>query len=94
MQKKIYKTKNIYLAAILLALGAKLENTDRSDPRHQEFEFSSETGIEETANKQIVAKSGVDFECIEKDYANKELMINAWDFQESIQRMKALIHSS
>jgi len=92
---KQYKTKDIYMAAILLALGAKLEKTDRTDPRHQEFEFSTpETGIKETDDKQVKVQSGLDFECIETAYANADLMVNAVAFKEAIQRMKSLIHSS
>lgn len=34
-------TSDIYLAAAFLASGAKLEKTDRTDPRHMEFTFSA-----------------------------------------------------
>ena len=90
-----YRTKDIYLGAILLALGAKLESVDRTDPRHQEFEFSSvedAVGIEEDKYLEVVR--GVDFSAVETQYANAELMINVVKFKEAIQRMKSLVHSS
>ena len=32
-------TKDIYFAAALLAMGAELDNVDRSDPQHVRFKF-------------------------------------------------------
>ena len=94
MKQKRFKTKDIYLSAVLMALGAKLEATNRTDPRHQEFEFSSvvdDVVIDE--NKQLDVQHGVDFELVERQYANAELMINAVKFKESLQRMKSVVHS-
>ena len=34
------ETTDIYFTAAMLALGAKLENVDRSDPRHMVFKIS------------------------------------------------------
>lgn len=97
--KKKYNTRDVYLAATLLALGAKLDTIDRTDPKHQVFHFSSE---EDNIEADAEAKSGqilkltrgVDFECVERDYTNGELMINVVKFKEAIQRMKSLIHSN
>lgn len=87
---KNYKTKDIYLAAVMLALGAKLDHTDKSDPRHQEFHFSEYEGkgpVDELLHS-------VDFEKVELDYANAKLEINAVKFKEALQRMKSIIHSN
>jgi hypothetical protein len=72
------RTSDIYYAAALLALGAKLEETDRTDPRHMQFYFSSET---------------IDLEILEVKWANRELVVNAFDYSEAIKRMKSLVHS-
>ena len=70
-------TTDIYLAAIYLALGAKLAFVDKDDIRHQEFHFN---GVEE-------------FDKIKTEYINGDLMINAVKFKESIQRLKSEIYS-
>lgn len=87
---KTYKTRDIYLAAVLIVLGAKLDRTDKADPRHQEFHFSA--NVENSPVDEIL--HGIDFEKVETDYANAELMINAVKFKEALQRMKSIIHSN
>ena len=74
------KTKDIYLAAIYIAVGGSYLYADKEDPRHQIFVFEP-TDL-------------VDYEKIKTDYINGSLMVNAVAFKESIQRMKAEIHSS
>lgn len=95
-------TTDIYFAAALLALGAKLEKTDRTDPRHMEFQFSSPTrpappalvrGGETTINLPFTQIPTMDLEKMETDWANKSLQINAFEFAEAIKRMKGLVHS-
>lgn len=83
------KTSSVYLAAALLSLNFKLENVDRKDPRHMVFEFAG------------VAHSGIlgelvqgSLQEVEKQWANKTLQVNAFDYAEAIQRMKSIIHSS
>lgn len=88
IQKK--KTKDIYLAAAYMVLGAKLENVDRTDPRHQEFTFSLDkckVGFE------AVITTGRDLDAFEMDWANATLTVNAVKYKEALQRMKALVHS-
>lgn len=83
-------TRDIYLAACWLALGAKLEKTDKKDPRHMEFLFTpkkmGETGI-------LAEISSLDLDKIEMDWANGCVMVNAVQYKEALQRMKAVIHS-
>jgi hypothetical protein len=87
-------TKDIYLSAAWLALGAKYERVDRSEPRHMEFFFSSgEDHVSEPARGTLVIMRDVDLELIEKQWANAELVVNAVKFKEALQRMKSLVHS-
>lgn len=90
-----YKTKDIYLASVILALGGKLDHTDKTDPRHQEFHFSpvGEDIFVDNSSPLTISHS-LDFEQIETDYANADLMINAVKFKEALQRMKSVIHST
>jgi len=74
------RTRDIYLAAIYIAMGVEFSHADKSDPRHQEFIFKN--------------GSTMDTEKIHADYVNASLMINAVAYKEAIQRMKSVIHSS
>jgi hypothetical protein len=87
------RTKDIYLSAAWLALGAKYEKVDRTDPRHMEFFFSSGKDDVSTQNDILTVSMEVDLELIEKQWANAELIVNAIKFKEALQRMKALVHS-
>lgn len=85
------KTTDIYLASALSALGANLENVDKTDPRHMEFEFSprkASTGALATIDLPIM-----DLEFIERQWANKTLSVNAVEFADAIKRMKSVVHS-
>jgi len=79
MSKTFYKTKDIYLSAIFIALGGHYSHADKSDPRHQVFYFRD--------------NGRVDFDKVTSEYVNGVLMINASAYKESIQRMKSVIHS-
>lgn len=87
MKNKI-RTKDFYLAAALLALGSKLDEVDKTDSRHMEFTIISERKFE-SENIPVA-----DLESYEKQWANKTLEINAYEFKEAIQRMKSVIHST
>jgi len=82
-------TSDVYLASACLALGYKLETVDRKDPRHMKFEFVGNLRTGELGN--MVKNS---LEDIETEWANRTLVVNAFDFSEAIKRMKSIIHSS
>lgn len=99
-------TSDIYLAAAFLASGAKLEKTDRTDPRHMEFSFSapqslqfeskileSAIGETKTLTSQQVMKDTLDLDAIETQWVNKQLKGNLFEFAEAIKRMKSVVHS-
>ena len=73
------RTKDIYLAAIYIALGVTYCRANKADLRHQEFIF---TGDVEKADK------------IRAEYINGTLMVNAVKFKEALQRMKSEIYSN
>ena len=89
-------TRDIYLAAAWMAMGAKYEGVDKTDPRHQEFTFSSTSSphLPENQYDSITIEYEPDLEDIQKKWVNSDLMINAVDFKNAIQRMKSIIHSS
>jgi hypothetical protein len=89
----IKSTKDIYLSAAWLSLGAKYEKVDRTDPRHMEFFFSSGVDAVSTENGKLSVSREIDLENIENQWANAELMVNATKFKEALQRMKAIVHS-
>lgn len=72
-----YHTKMFYLAATMMSLGATHEKTDKSDPSHFVFHFSSDN---------------INFPQVEKDFTNGTLMVNASRFSESIRNLKSIIH--
>lgn len=87
-------TKDIYLAACWSALGAKYERTDKTDIRHMEFYFSPkplfETGVIAGTLANVDAQ---DLEKIEGDWVNGCVLVNAVQYKEALQRLKAVIHS-
>jgi hypothetical protein len=83
------KTSDVYLSAALLALGYKLSEIDRTDPRHMVFGFLA---VAETGSLGELSKAGLKY--VETEWANRTLVVNAFDFAEAIKRMKSLIHSS
>lgn len=102
------KTKNttsIYMTAAFLALGAKLESIDKTDPKHMVFCLSEEPHIPETETltynvnakgemKISAAISEHNLDVWEKAWANETLQVNAVRYMEAIQRLKSVIHSS
>jgi hypothetical protein len=76
--KENFTTSDVYLAAILLALGALYDGADKDDPRHMIFRFSSEK---------------LEFAEVERGWINKTLSVNAWDYAEAIKKMKSIIHA-
>lgn len=87
------KTSDVYLSAALLALGYKLESVDRKDPRHMVFEFVDVVDRSKWSNIQKAINTS-NINDVEREWANRNLMVNAFDFAEAIKRMKSLIHSS
>lgn len=94
-------TTDIYFAAALLALGAKLDKTNKEDPRHMEFCFSAPatagmkiTSTPETQTASIISvENALNLDALETEWVNKTMKINAYDFAEAIKRMKSVVHS-
>ena len=83
-------TSDIYLAAALLSLGARLDDVDKSDTRHMKFTLVSTAPPFESSHLQ---KACLDLEDPENAWANGSHMVNATNFKDAIQRMKSVIHS-
>lgn len=102
MKTKIITT-DIYLASALLALGAKIESTDKTDLRHIKFSLVKESP-DYTFKSENLPELGdgiserklvpVGLDEYETQWANGTLMINAVAFKNAIQQMKSVIHSS
>lgn len=93
--KNIVRTPDIYFAAAMLALGASIEEVDKTDRKHMRF-LLVRHGYEFKSNilkEALQASNMMDFEYYEKEWANKTLLINAIDFKDAIQRMKSIIHA-
>jgi len=73
-----FSTKDIYLAAAIIALGGQYDGADKSEPRHMKFMF---------------ADNGVDYDDIHTQWVNSTLKINAVAFKNGIQQMKSVVHS-
>jgi hypothetical protein len=74
-------TRNFYLAAAYMTLGAKyIEMTidDVNSPGRKTFHFSGE----------------IDFTQVKKDFANCTLMINASRYADCIRNLKSILHGS
>lgn len=86
-------TKDVRLAAAYMALGAKYEKTDKSDPKHMEFYFSPKTfdsPVLADAAKNLDIQN---LDAIESAWANKTLIVNAYEYADAYQRIKSIIHS-
>lgn len=100
-------TSDIYLAAALMSLGAKLDHVNREDPRHMEFGMDLEpqplkfesTVLNDAINPAVASGTVValapkiDLIEYEKKWMNGELMVNAVRFADAIKRMKSVVHS-
>lgn len=91
MNTKSKKTSDIYLASALSALGAKLEDVDKTDPRHMVFEFSPRTVSDGVLSELKIPTLDLDF--IETQWVNRTLQVNASDYAEAIKRLKSVVHS-
>jgi hypothetical protein len=76
----INDTKNFYLAAAFMTLGAKYESMSNEDPNpgKKTFHFSGT----------------IDFQKIKKDFANETLQINASRYADCIRNLKSILHGS
>ena len=85
-------TKDIYLAAAFLAVGAEYDSVDKTDERHMEFYFTPRKVGEHIAlsGLEIVTQ---DLDFIEAQWVNKLLMVNAVEYADAIKRMKSVVHS-
>lgn len=90
-------TTDIYFAAALLSLGAKLEKTDKSDPRHMVFQFApvstSKVSLPGVLTDAVETNSPMNLDDLENRWVNRTLMVNAFDFAEALKRMKSIVHS-
>lgn len=90
-------TSDIYFAASLLSLGGKIDNIDRTDPRHMRFTVILEptTYQFQSSNLPAVEKEdGVSvIEQVENLWDTGRLQVNAVAFKLSFQKMQSLIHS-
>ena len=95
------KTQDIYFAAAMLSLGARLEDTDKSDSRHMKFhlvldnptgyQFHSQNIPNGSSITSVIEPS--DFEYFEKEWANSTMWVNATKYKDALQRLKSVIHS-
>ena len=84
-------TSDVYLASTYLALGYKLQEVDRKDPRHMKFIFVGKSDGNLGVIQEATTQENLDN--IETQWANRSLMVNAFDQAEAIKRMKSVIHS-
>ena len=93
MKNKI-ETTDIYFTAALLALGSRLEEVDKSDPRHMKFTVVGNPEYNFQSDNIPAAQSATNtLDFYENQWANGALLINAVAFKDAIQRMKSVIHS-
>jgi hypothetical protein len=86
-------TSDIYFAAALLSMGGKISSVDKSDERHMKFTIAQDHSEFKTlvANP---AQNPIDFDAMERMWANGTMVVNAVAYKNSIQQMKSVIHSS
>lgn len=92
------RTTDIYLASAFSALGAKLEDVDKSDPKHMVFEFSLNKpvfvsgALSQISTENVVAGT-LTLGDIETQWVNKCLLVNAVEYAEAIKRLKSVVHT-
>ena len=73
------KTSDIYFAAALLSMGARMSNEpNREDKRHVRFEFEHDS---------------LDLEECHTQWINEEVTGNLYKYAENIKKMKQVLHS-
>jgi hypothetical protein len=77
MEEK-FVTKDIYLSAALIALGALYDGADKSEPRHMEFRLVGDR----------------DFDDLHTQWVNGTLTVNAVRFKNALQQLKSVVHSA
>ena len=77
------KTSKMYLAAALLSLAAGLKTVHRDDPHRMEFELTF-AGIHTAEDDWFKSRTDL--------WEKRELLVNAQDFVDQIQRLKAEVH--
>ena len=93
------KSTDFYFVAALMSVGATLEDTDKSDPRHMEFFVTLPRSEFKSVNLASAVVSGEatigfpDLAYYEKEWANGTLQVNAIKYKDAIQRLKSVIHS-
>jgi hypothetical protein len=76
-------TRNFYLAAVYMTLGAQYEKMTSDDPNNlgrKTFHF--------------LPKEELDFAQTKKDFANGTLMINAARYADCLRNLKSILHGS
>ena len=98
MKTKII-TQDIYFVASLLSLGHKIENIDKSEPRHMKFTVAQGTPSYNFASVNlpdvgaaIVPQVGLEY--FENLWDEGKLEVNAVAFKHAFQRVQSLIHTS
>jgi hypothetical protein len=92
IMKQTKVTSDIYFASALIAMGATLENVDRTDLRHMEFTLSLE--YPDTPLEQAKLLDWNSFDDLEKEWLNKIGVMGAlYLMSEAIKRMKSVVHS-
>lgn len=86
-------TTDIYLAAALMSLGAKLDKVNREDPRHMEFQMQMTPPTFQSPVLAEASKVEANLETYEKQWQNGDLLVNAVKFAEAIKRMKSVVHT-
>jgi len=82
-------TTDIYFASALIAMGATLENVDRTDLRHMEFSLSMDN-LESLHGEDEASYLDV----LERHWLNKQGTMGAlYNMAEAIKRMKSVVHS-
>lgn len=80
-------TKDIYLAAAYIALGALYDGADKSNPKQMIFYFKPPEQTEEDAQP-------FDFEKVERLWVNGILLVNAKSYAQALRDLKSVVHSN